>query len=189
MKFISTKIKGVVIIQPDVYSDERGYFFESFLENIFNKKFPNIKFCQENESKSSFGVLRGLHYQLPPYAQTKLVRVIKGKVLDIAVDVRAGSPTFGKFVEVELSENNKKQLLIPRGFAHGFVTLSSEAILSYKVDNYYSSHFERGIAYDDEDIGINWKLNPCDLKLSLKDSKHPNLKFAEQFDYTKKLYE
>jgi dTDP-4-dehydrorhamnose 3,5-epimerase len=157
MKFIRTAIHDVVIIEPKVHGDERGYFVETFradkLEEFLGYR---INFVQDNESKSSYGVLRGLHYQLHPKAQTKLVRVIKGKVLDVAVDARVGSPTYGKYVSVELSDENKRQLLVPRGFAHGFVVLSDEAIFAYKVDNYYSPENDRGFAYDDVTIGVDW---------------------------------
>ena len=159
MKFSRAEISDVIIIEPKVFSDERGYFFESFKQNELNEFLGyDVNFCQDNESKSTYGVLRGLHYQEPPFAQAKLVRVIQGSVLDVAVDIRQDSPTFGKHVAVELSEENKKQLFIPRGFAHGFVVLSENAIFSYKVDNYYNGEFEKGIAYNDPNIGINWKL-------------------------------
>tara|TARA_B100000989_G_scaffold215524_1_gene164008 strand:+ start:2171 stop:2740 length:570 start_codon:yes stop_codon:yes gene_type:complete len=189
MKIISTKINDLYIIEPQIFSDERGYFFESFNEQKFNIKFPAINFCQDNESKSSFGVLRGLHYQLPPKAQTKLVRVIKGKVLDVAVDIRKGSPTFGDHVSVELSAENKKQLLIPRGFAHGFVVLSDEAILSYKVDNFYEKKLDRGIIFNDINLNIDWKLKKEDLELSKKDKKLGIFKESELFRYTKNQYD
>ena len=159
MRFSRAEISDVIIIEPKVFSDERGYFFESFKQNELNEFLGyDVNFCQDNESKSTYGVLRGLHYQEPPFAQAKLVRVIQGSVLDVAVDIRQDSPTFGKHVAVELSEENKKQLFIPRGFAHGFVVLSENAIFSYKVDNYYNGEFEKGIAYNDPNIGINWKL-------------------------------
>ena len=190
MKFIKTEIPEVIIIEPKVFSDERGYFFESFrqdkLEEFLGYK---INFCQDNESKSKRGVLRGLHYQLPPFAQTKLVRVIKGNVLDIAVDIRKGSPTFGKYVSVELTEDNKKQLFIPRGFAHGFLVLSEEAIFSYKVDNYYSKEYDRGIAYNDKALGIDWKIANEELILSQKDKTQQLLNEAEIFNYGINLYE
>lgn len=190
MKFTRTSIHDVVICEPTVRGDERGYFIESFrldkLEEFLNIKF---NFCQDNESKSSYGVLRGLHYQLAPYAQTKLVRVIKGHVLDIAVDLRKGSPSFGKYVSVELSEENKKQLLVPRGFAHGFVVLSDEAIFAYKVDNYYNSESERGIAFDDKDLAIDWKIKKEDLQFSKKDREHPLFSEAVYFNNPTKLYE
>ena len=188
MKKINTDIPEVKIIKPIIFEDERGYFFESFNENIFQGKVKNIKFIQDNESKSTFGVLRGLHYQLPPYAQSKLVRVIKGKVLDVAVDIRKGSPTFRKFVTVELSEDNKKQLFIPRGFAHGYVVLSEEAIFAYKVDNKYATDCERGIIFNDNDLKIDWNIDPDSIILSEKDKKNKSFNEAELFKYNEKLY-
>jgi dTDP-4-dehydrorhamnose 3,5-epimerase len=176
MQFVRTNIPDVVIIEPKVHGDNRGYFVETFradkLEEFLGFK---INFCQDNESKSSRGVLRGLHYQIPPFAQTKLVRVIQGRVLDVAVDIRKYSPTFGQYVAVELSAENKKQLLIPRGFAHGFVVLEDNTIFAYKVDNYYSPECDRGIAFDDESLNINWILKKEELKLSDKDTKQPKL--------------
>jgi len=176
MNFIRTKIEDVVMCEPRVHGDERGYFVETFradkLEAFLGYK---IGFCQDNESKSSKGVLRGLHYQLPPHAQTKLVRVIAGRVLDVAVDIRKGSPTFGEHVAVELSSENKRQLLVPRGFAHGFVVLEDDTVFAYKVDNYYSPECDRGIAFDDEALGIDWTLDIEALKLSTKDTKQPKL--------------
>jgi dTDP-4-dehydrorhamnose 3,5-epimerase len=177
MNFTRTHISDVVIIEPKVHGDSRGYFVETFrqdkLEEFLGYK---IKFCQDNESKSSKGVLRGLHYQLHPAAQTKLVRVIKGRVLDVAVDIRKGSPTFGQHVAVELSSENKKQLLVPRGFAHGFVVLEDDTIFAYKVDNYYSPENDRGIAFNDEALNIDWILNHHELNISAKDTKQPLLK-------------
>ena len=176
MTFTRTAIPDVVIIEPKVHGDSRGYFVETFrqdkLEEFLGYK---INFCQDNESKSSKGVLRGLHYQLPPHAQTKLVRVISGRVLDVAVDIRKNSPTFGKYVAVELSGENKKQLLIPRGFAHGFVVLEDDTVFAYKVDNYYSPQCDRGIAFDDKNLNIDWILNHNELNLSAKDTKQPKL--------------
>ena len=176
MQFIRTNIPDVVIIEPKVHGDSRGYFVETFrqdkLEEFLGYK---INFCQDNESKSSKGVLRGLHYQLPPHAQTKLVRVIQGRVLDVAVDIRKNSPTFGQHVAVELSADNKKQLLIPRGFAHGFVVLEDDTIFAYKVDNYYSPQCDRGIAFDDKNLNINWILNHNELNLSAKDTTQAKL--------------
>lgn len=176
MQFIRTAIPDVVIIEPTVHGDLRGYFVETFrqdkLEEFLGYK---INFCQDNESKSSKGVLRGLHYQLPPHAQTKLVRVIQGRVLDVAVDIRKNSPTFGQHVAVELSGENKKQLLIPRGFAHGFVVLEDDTIFAYKVDNYYSPQCDRGIAFDDKDLNIDWILNHNELNLSAKDTTQAKL--------------
>jgi len=181
MTFLRTDIPDVIICEPSVHGDDRGYFIETFRQDKLEKFLGfKLNFCQDNESKSSLGVLRGLHYQLPPYAQTKLVRVIKGKVLDIAVDIREGSPTFGQHVEVELTENNKRQLLVPRGFAHGFVVLSDEAIFAYKVDNYYSPECDRGITYDDKDLNINWQIDISKLQLSQKDMKQ--LRFKETTD-------
>ena len=176
MTFTRTEIPDVVVIEPTVHGDSRGYFVETFrqdkLEEFLGYK---INFCQDNESKSSKGVLRGLHYQLPPHAQTKLVRVIQGRVLDVAVDIRRNSPTFGKYVAVLLSAENKKQLLVPRGFAHGFVVLEDDTVFAYKVDNYYSPQCDRGIAFDDENLNIDWILKKEELKLSEKDTKQPKL--------------
>jgi dTDP-4-dehydrorhamnose 3,5-epimerase len=176
MKFTRTKIQDVVICEPTVYGDDRGYFVETFREDtLFGFLGYKINFFQDNESKSSYGVLRGLHYQLPPHAQTKLVRVIQGRVLDVAVDIRKGSLTFGQHVTVELSAENKKQLLVPRGFAHGFVVLEDDTIFAYKVDNYYSPECDRGIAFDDSDIAIDWQAPTSKLKLSAKDKAQPKL--------------
>ncbi|WP_373074039.1 dTDP-4-dehydrorhamnose 3,5-epimerase [Sulfurimonas sp.] len=185
MNFIRTEIEDVVIIEPKVHGDDRGYFVETFradkLEEFLGYK---ISFCQDNESKSSKGVLRGLHYQLSPAAQTKLVRVIKGRVLDVAVDIRKGSPTFGKHVAVELTSENKRQLLVPRGFAHGFVVLEDDTVFAYKVDNYYSPENDRGIAFDDLDINIDWKIPHSELNLSAKDKVQPKLNEANDiFEY------
>ena len=176
MTFTRTAIPDVVIIEPKVHGDSRGYFVETFVSNKLEEFLGyKINFCQDNESKSSKGVLRGLHYQLPPHAQTKLVRVISGRVLDVAVDIRKNSPTFGKYVAVELSGENKKQLLIPRGFAHGFVVLEDDTVFAYKVDNYYSPECDRGIAFDDKNLNIDWILNHNELNLSAKDTKQPKL--------------
>ena len=176
MTFTRTAIPDVVIIEPKVHGDSRGYFVETFRQDKIEEFLGfKINFCQDNESKSSKGVLRGLHYQLPPHAQTKLVRVIHGRVLDVAVDIRKNSPTFGKYVAVELSGENKKQLLIPRGFAHGFVVLEDDTVFAYKVDNYYSPKCDRGIAFDDENLNIDWILNHDELNLSAKDTKQPKL--------------
>lgn len=185
MKFTQTNIPEVILIEPKVFGDDRGYFIETFRSDIFEQK-TGIKttFIQDNESRSSHGVLRGLHYQLPPHAQSKLVRVIEGKVLDIAIDIRKGSPTFGQHVTVELSAENKHQLFIPRGFAHGFVVLSETAIFAYKVDNYYSPECDRGIQFDDPQLNIDWKIDPEQLQLSEKDKKQPKLKdTSDLFDY------
>jgi dTDP-4-dehydrorhamnose 3,5-epimerase len=191
MNFIKTDIEDVVIIEPQVHGDDRGYFVETFradkLEEFFGYK---INFTQDNESKSSRGVLRGLHYQLHPAAQTKLVRVIKGRVLDVAVDIRKDSPTFGKHVSVELSGENKKQLLVPRGFAHGFVVLEDDTIFAYKVDNYYSPENDRGIAFDDEALGIDWLVPHNELNLSAKDKTQPKLsETSDLFEYGINYYE
>ncbi|MDX3960538.1 dTDP-4-dehydrorhamnose 3,5-epimerase [Aliarcobacter skirrowii] len=176
MTFTRTAIPDVVIIEPKVHGDSRGYFVETFRQDKLEEFLAyQINFCQDNESKSSKGVLRGLHYQLPPHAQTKLVRVIHGRVLDVAVDIRKNSPTFGKHVAVELSAENKKQLLIPRGFAHGFVVLEDDTVFAYKVDNYYSPQCDRGIAFDDKSLNIDWILNHDELNLSTKDTKQPKL--------------
>ena len=176
MTFTRTAIPDVVIIEPKVHGDSRGYFVETFRQDKLEEFLGyQINFCQDNESKSSKGVLRGLHYQLPPHAQTKLVRVIHGRVLDVAVDIRKNSPTFGKYVAVELSGENKKQLVIPRGFAHGFVVLEDDTIFAYKVDNYYSPECDRGIAFDDKNLNIDWILNHNELNLSAKDTKQPKL--------------
>ena len=176
MKFIRTDIKDVIICEPTVHKDERGYFIETFradqLQDFLGYK---INFCQDNESKSSKGVLRGLHYQVPPFAQTKLVRVIQGKILDVAVDIRVGSPTFAKHISVELSSENARQLLVPRGFAHAFVVLEDDTVVAYKVDNYYSAECERGISFCDEALAIDWILNQDELKLSDKDTKQVKL--------------
>ena len=176
MNFTRTTIPDVVIIEPTVHGDHRGYFVETFRADKLEEFLGfQINFCQDNESKSSKGVLRGLHYQLPPHAQTKLVRVIQGSVLDVAVDIRKNSPTFGKHVAVELSSDNKKQLLVPRGFAHGFVVLEDDTTFAYKVDNYYSPECDRGIAFDDKDLNVHWQLEHNELKLSEKDTKQPKL--------------
>jgi dTDP-4-dehydrorhamnose 3,5-epimerase len=181
MRFIPTDIPEVVIIEPKVFGDDRGYFMESFRQDLFSADFPEVNFIQDNESLSLFGVLRGLHYQLPPFAQAKLVRVVSGKVLDVSVDIRRHSPTFGRHVAIELSGENKRQLFIPRGFAHGFLALSDLAIFQYKVDNYYSRDHDLGIAFDDPDIDIDWVLPREELVLSEKDAANPLLKEADVF--------
>ena len=189
MKIIETAIEGVVIIEPRLFKDERGYFFESFSQREFEEKIRKISFVQDNESKSSYGVLRGLHFQKPPYAQIKLVRVIKGAVLDVAVDIRKGSPTFGKHVAVELTEENHLQLFIPRGFAHGFSVLSQEVIFQYKCDNFYAPQSEGALAWDDSDLNINWRIPTNQIILSEKDKHHEKLKDASWlFDYNTNLY-
>ena len=189
MNIIKTEIDGVVIIEPRLFKDDRGYFFESYSEKDFNAQVREIKFVQDNESKSSYGVLRGLHFQKPPYAQSKLVRVIKGAVLDVAVDIRKGSPTFGKHVAVELTEDNHRQFFIPRGFAHGFSVLTPEVIFQYKCDNFYAPQSESALAWDDPDLGIDWRIPSNKVILSEKDRHHPRLKDAEWlFDYNEQLY-
>jgi len=176
MNFIRTDIPDVIICEPAVHGDARGYFVETFREDKLEAFLGyKINFCQDNESKSSCGVLRGLHYQLPPHAQTKLVRVINGRVLDVAVDIRKGSPTFGKHVAVELTSENKRQLLVPRGFAHAFVVLEDDTVFAYKVDNYYSPECDRGIAYNDTDINIDWGMPHSEINLSAKDKVQPKL--------------
>ena len=176
MNVINTDIQGVVIVEPKVFGDHRGYFFESFSEKDFAEAVGEVKFVQDNESKSSYGVLRGLHFQKPPHAQAKLVRVVKGRVLDVAVDLRKGSPTFGKHVAVELTEENHRQLFIPRGFAHGFAVLSDEAVFQYKCDNYYAPQSEGSVLWNDPDIGIEWGIPSEDVMLSEKDRNAPLLK-------------
>ena len=190
MNFIRTDIEDVVIIEPLIHGDDRGYFVETFREDKLEEFLGfKLNFVQDNESKSSYGVLRGLHYQLAPFAQSKLVRVIKGRVLDVAVDIREGSATYGKHVAVELNETNKKQLFVPRGFAHGFIVLSKEAIFAYKVDNYYSPDNDRGMAFDDIELNINWIVERDDMQLSPKDIKQPLFKDADKFDYGVNYYE
>ncbi len=185
MEFIKQSIPDVILIKPKVFGDERGYFVETFRQDKFEQAVGhNVDFIQDNESKSTKGVLRGRHFQLPPAAQSKLVRVIEGKVLDVAVDIRKGSPTFGQHVSVELSSENKRQLFVPRGFAHGFVVLSDTAIFAYKVDNYYSPECDRGLAFNDTNLKINWQLPGDELKLSDKDLKQPALVDLETcFEY------
>lgn len=182
MNYIETEIDGVFIIEPKVFNDARGYFMEAWKQEEFNRHIGKVDFIQDNESKSSFGVLRGLHYQKGETSQAKLVRVIKGKVLDVAVDLRKSSPTFGKHVMVELSEENKRQFFIPRGFAHGFLVLSEEAIFTYKVDNPYSPSTDGGIRWNDPDLGIEWPIDPAKVLTSEKDLNLPFLKDAEVFD-------
>lgn len=191
MKFIPQSIPDVVLIDPVVHGDRRGYFVETFRQDKFEASIGHkVNFIQENESKSSKGVLRGLHFQLPPCAQSKLVRVIEGEVLDVAVDIRLGSPTYGQHVSVLLNDTNKHQLFIPRGFAHGFVVLSDTAVFSYKVDNYYAPKCDRGLAYDDKILNINWKLSGEVLNLSEKDLKQPSLsEIGPFFDYGVNYYD
>lgn len=174
MNVIKTDLEGVVIIEPTLFKDERGYFFESFSQKEFDEKVQPINFVQDNESMSSYGVIRGLHFQKEPYAQSKLVRCVKGKVLDVAVDIRKNSPTFGRHVAVELSEDNHRQLFIPKGFAHGFSVLSETAIFQYKCDNFYNKESEGGIYPLDNDINVDWKIPFDDIIISNKDSSNPN---------------
>ena len=182
MDYKETKIKGVFIIEPKVFQDARGYFMEAWKQAEFDEHVGRTVFIQDNESKSSYGVLRGLHYQKGDASQAKLVRVIKGKVLDVAVDNRKSSPTFGQHVMVELSEENKRQFFIPRGFAHGFLVLSDEAIFTYKVDNPYAPQCDAGIRWNDPDLAIEWPIDPKDVLTSEKDLKQPLLKDAEVFE-------
>ncbi len=189
MKVIKTAIEDVVIIEPEVFGDSRGYFFESYSQKKFDEQVRPVKFVQDNESKSKYGVLRGLHFQKGKDAQSKLVRVVKGRVLDVAVDIRKGSPTFGKYVAVELTEDNHRQLFVPRGFAHGFSVLSEEVIFQYKCDNLYAPQSEGAIAWNDPDVGIDWQIPAEDVLLSAKDSAHPMLKDAtDLFDYNVDYY-
>ena len=176
MEVVETNIEGVIIIEPRIFKDDRGYFFESFSQREFEEKVCKTTFVQDNEIKSGYGVLRGLHFQKPPFAQSKLVRVIKGAVLDVAVDIRKGSPTFGQYVSVELTGENHRQFFIPRGFAHGFSVLSEEVIFQYKCDNFYSPQSEGAIAWNDPDLNIDWRIPVEEVILSEKDSKHPKLK-------------
>jgi dTDP-4-dehydrorhamnose 3,5-epimerase len=186
MKYIETTIPGVWIIEPLVYNDARGYFMETFKQAEFENRIGEIRFEQENESCSTQGVIRGLHYQLEPYSQAKLVRVIQGRVLDVAVDLRRGSPTFGRYVAVELSAENKQQLYVPRGFAHGFHVMSWKAIFTYKVDRPYAPEHERGLRFDDPAVGIDWKIAAKDARISEKDARLPLLNEAEMnFQYNK----
>ena len=182
MEFKKTAIEGVYIIEPRVFNDARGYFFEAWKQEEFNAHIGQVNFIQDNESKSSRGVLRGLHYQKGEFSQAKLVRVIKGRVLDVAVDIRKSSPTFGQHVMVELSEDNKRQFFIPRGFAHGFLVLSDEAIFTYKVDNVYAPQAEAGIRWNDPALNIDWPIAPREVLTSEKDLKQPLLSEAECFE-------
>lgn len=175
MEIIKTQIEGVLIIEPRLFKDERGYFFESFNQKEFEDKICKTTFVQDNESKSTYGVVRGLHFQKPPFAQSKLVRVVKGSVLDVAVDIRKDSPTFGQHVAVELTEDNHRQFFIPRGFAHGFSVLSKEVIFQYKCDNFYAPQSEVAIAWDDPNLGIDWRISIDEILLSEKDKSHPRL--------------
>lgn len=189
MKIIKTKIPDVVIIEPTLHRDERGYFFESFSEREFNEKVRPVKFVQDNESCSVYGVLRGLHFQKGEHAQSKLVRCVSGAVLDVAVDIRKGSPTFGQYVSVELTENNNYQLFVPRGFAHGFVVLTKFAVFQYKCDNYYHPESEGAIIWNDPTINIDWEIYDKNIILSDKDKKNPSLKDSDYlFDYNTDYY-
>lgn len=182
MKFIRTKIDGVFIIEPKVFYDERGYFFEAFKQEEFEQNVGKVTFIQDNESKSSYGVLRGLHYQKGEYSQAKLVRVIKGRVIDVAVDIRKSSPTFGQYVMVELNDENKRQFFIPRGFAHGFLVLSDEAVFTYKVDAAYAPQAEASIRFNDSDIAIPWPISEKEIMASQKDLLAGGLRDSELFD-------
>ena len=189
MEVIKTDIDGVVIIEPRIFKDARGYFFESYSKREFDEKVRPINFVQDNESCSSYGVMRGLHFQRPPFAQSKLVRCVKGAVLDVAADIRKGSPTYGRHVAVELTEDNHRQFFIPRGFAHGFAVLSDIAVFQYKCDNYYHPEADGRISIQDESLGIDWRINPAKAILSDKDTKHSILAdFDSPFDYNEDLY-
>lgn len=188
MKIISTNLPDVKIVEPDLFGDARGYFFESWNYAKYADNNIDCQWIQDNESCSSYGVLRGLHYQAAPYTQAKLVRVITGRVLDVAVDIRKNSPTFGQYAAVELSGENKRQLFIPRGFAHGFAVLSETAVFAYKCDNIYHPASERGIAFNDPALGINWQIDIEKALLSAKDQRNPQLKDAELFDFNNREY-
>ncbi|MBQ5889162.1 MAG: dTDP-4-dehydrorhamnose 3,5-epimerase [Bacteroidaceae bacterium] len=189
MEVIKTEIDGVVIIEPRIFKDDRGYFYESFSQREFEEKVCRTTFVQDNQSKSSYGVLRGLHFQKPPYSQSKLVRCIKGAVLDVAVDIRKGSPTFGKYVAVELSEDNHRQFFVPRGFAHGFAVLTPEAIFQYKCDNFYNKESEGSVAWNDPQLAIDWQIPADKVILSEKDKLSKELADADYlFDYNENLY-
>lgn len=189
MEVIKTSIEGVVIIEPRIFKDARGYFFESFSQKEFDEKVRPIHFVQDNESMSSYGVMRGLHFQRPPYTQSKLVRCVRGRVLDVAVDIRKGSPTYGQHVAVELTEENHRQFFIPRGFAHGFAVLSETAVFQYKCDNFYAPQADGGISIKDESLGIEWQIPVEKAILSEKDLRHIRLEeFDSPFDYNDNLY-
>ena len=189
MEVIKTEIDGVVIIEPRIFKDDRGYFYESFSQREFEEKVCRTTFVQDNQSKSSYGVVRGLHFQKPPYCQSKLVRCIKGRVLDVAVDIRKGSPTFGKYVAVELTEDNHRQFFVPRGFAHGFAVLSEEAVFQYKCDNFYNKESEGSVAWNDPQLGIDWRIPAEKVLLSEKDKLSKTVADADYlFDYNEKLY-
>ncbi len=189
MEVKKTKIEGVAIIEPKVFKDARGYFFESFSQREFEEKVRKISFVQDNESMSSYGVMRGLHFQCPPFTQSKLVRCVKGRVLDVAVDIRKGSPTYGQHVAVELTEDNHRQFFVPRGFAHGFAVLSETAVFQYKCDNFYAPQADGGISIKDENLNIDWRIPTGDALLSEKDTLHVCLNdFDSPFDYNVNLY-
>lgn len=189
MNIIQTSIEGVVIVEPRLFRDARGYFFESFSQREFSEKVRAVDFVQDNESRSTCGVLRGLHFQRPPHAQSKLVRCVRGAVLDVAVDIRRGSPTYGRHVAVELTEDNHLQLFIPRGFAHGFAVLSAEAVFQYKCDDYYAPEADGGISIRDASLGIDWRIPEEKIILSEKDTRHPLLRdFVSPFEYNENLY-
>lgn len=189
MEVIKTDIEGVVILEPRLFEDERGYFFESYSQREFDEKVRPVTFVQDNESCSSYGVLRGLHFQKPPHAQSKLVRVIEGAVLDVAVDIRKGSPTYGRHVAVELTAENHRQFFIPRGFAHGFSVLTPRAVFQYKCDNFYAPQSEGAIAWNDPALGIDWRLPAGDVLLSGKDARHPLLaEIDSPFNHNEDLY-
>ncbi len=189
MEVIKTAIDGVVIIEPKIFKDDRGYFYESFSQREFEQKVCKTTFVQDNQSSSTYGVVRGLHFQKPPYSQSKLVRCIKGRVLDVAVDIRKGSPTFGQYVSCELSEENHRQFFVPRGFAHGFAVLSEEAVFQYKCDNFYSKESEGSVLWCDESIGVDWGVVAEDVILSAKDMDSPKLCDATWlFDFNEELY-
>ena len=189
MEVIKSTIEGVLVIEPRIFKDDRGYFYESFSQREFEEKVCNTIFVQDNQSKSSYGVLRGLHFQKPPFTQSKLVRCVQGAVLDVAVDIRKGSPSFGRYVAVELTDENHRQFFIPRGFAHGFAVLSEEAVFQYKCDNYYSPQSEGAIAWDDPQINIDWRIPSDKIILSEKDKKHSTLDKCDWlFDYSEKFY-
>ena len=189
MNIIKTSIEGPLILEPRIFRDDRGYFFESFSQRTFNEEVREIHFVQDNESKSSYGVVRGLHFQKPPFTQSKLVRVIQGAVLDVAVDIRRGSPTFGQYVKVELTGENHRQFFVPRGFAHGFSVLTDEVVFQYKCDNFYAPQSEGAIAWNDPALKIDWRIPTEKVILSEKDNHHPLLADAEWlFDYHEDLY-
>lgn len=190
MNVIKTDIEGVVVIEPKVFDDARGYFFESYSKRRFDEAVRPIEFVQDNESMSTRGVIRGLHFQRPPFSQSKLVRCVRGAVLDVVVDIRRGSPTYGSHVAVELTGENRRQLFVPRGFAHGFAVLSDEAVFQYKCDNYYHPESEGGISIADRSLGIDWRIDPAEAILSEKDLRNPMLRdFESPFDITVSLYD